>query len=357
MIWKREWKKLLKHPMMWCLFGIFMMFNGFLLWEVIGDDGEVLRGMHEELLTDGVDEAFYQEKENLYDSLDMIEVKNLKQEMYHYYPTGHYKEFIDKRYERLNERVKEIIQNKEADGISYPGSIFRLHNKLYVKVLRWVFLEMGLLILFAVLFLMDYERMNRTTGLVYSSTIGRRLQWIKWCVGVWTGIGFGVLLLGIMLMIWFLLIPYQGFWDTSVSSAIMAEPRGMLLYPFITFHKMTIAQYLLATILMGVLLVFIIGMMVGVVQLITNNSYFSFILIVLFFMAGLCISGISTESWLDIVISWNPADLWYRMGSWFMEGSLVSSFEGAEITNVIVLVVFWLIVGKKAYQYFMKKDY
>lgn len=357
MIWKREWKKLLKHPMMWCLFGIFMMFNGFLLWEVIGDDGEVLRGMHEELLTDGVDEAFYQEKRNLYDSLDMIEVKNLKQEMYHYYPTGHYKEFIDKRYERLNKRVEEIIRSKEADGISYPGSIYRLHNKLYVKVLRWVFLEMGLFILLAVLFLMDYERMNQMVELTYSSTIGRTLLWIKWRVGILTGMGFGVLLLVIMLSIWFLLIPYQGFWDTSVSAAIMTEPRGTLLYPFITFHKMTIAQYLHATILIGVLLVFIIGMIAGVVQLIANNSYYSFICIVLFFMAGICISGISAKNWLDVVISWNPADLWYRMGSWFMEGSLVSNFEGAEIINVTVQIVFWSIFGKKAYQNFMRKNF
>lgn len=356
MIWKQERKKLIKHPIMWCLFGVFMIFNAFLLWGNVGELFLELQMAHEEVLENGIDEQFYQESLKQYDELDMNSVKTLKQELYQYYPTGSYKEFIDKRYEKLNERVEEIVESKEAEGIVYPGSVYRLHNKLYVKVLRWIFLEMGFFVVVAVLFIMDYERINRTIPVTYTSKAGRKLQGIKWCAGMLEGVGFGCILLVMTLLVWFMLIPYKGFWNTSVSAALMTEPRGILTYPFITFSKMTIMQYLIATILVGICLVVIVGMIAGVVQLFTHNSYLSFICIVLFLMASLFVSGYSTQSWLDIFLSWNPADLWYRMGNWFMEGSLVSNFEGAEIINIAVQFGFWGIIGKLAYQRFIKID-
>lgn len=356
MIWKQEMKKLIKHPMMWCLLGVFLVFNGFLFWGNIGDSFQELQMAHKEVLDGGMDEGFYQEKLSLYDTLDMTDVKELKQELYQYKPTGSYKKFIDERYEKLNERVEEIVESKEAEGFVYPGSVYRLHNRFYVQVLRWVFLEIGLMVVFAVLFIMDYERTNRTISLTYTSKIGRKLQGIKWCAGMTTGIGFGGIVLGVTLWVWYQMIPYEGFWNTSVSAALMTEPRGILTYPFITFYKMTILQYLLATIAVGIFLVVIVGIIAGVIQMLINNSYLSFICIVLFLMAGLCIAGYSTQSWFDIALSWNPADLWYRMGNWFMEGSLVSNFEGAEMISLAVQAGVWGGFAKLAYQRFMRKD-
>ncbi len=356
MIWKYEAKKIVRHPMMWSLLGIFLVFNAFLLWTNIGEIGEELQEAHEHILEYGIDEAFYQDSLSKYDTLDMVAIKELKQEMYQYNPTGSYRKFIDRRYEKLNERVLEIVEDGEAEGIVYPGSVYRLHNKLYAKVLRWVFLEIGFLVIFASLFLMDYERMNKTIAVTYIGNVGRKLQWIKWCTGMMIGIGFGIMVLGVTLFAWYRTIPYKDFWNTSVSAALMTEPRGILTYPFITFHKMTILQYLLATIAVGILLVVIIGMIAGVIQMLTNNSYVSFICMVLIFMTGLCITGYSTESWFDIVLSWNPADMWYRIGNWFMEGNLVSNFEGAEMISAAVQAGVWGIFGRLAYQKWMNQD-
>lgn len=239
----------------------------------------------------------------------------------------------------------------------YPGSTFRLHNKLYVKILRSVFIELGFLILFSILFIMDYERMNNCSDLVYSSSIGRKIQLIKWGSGVMVGLGFGIMILAITLFIWFSLVEYKGFWNISISSALMTEPRGVFVYPFITFSKMTIRQYLFATIIVGMFLVIIVGMITGVAQILLKNSYMSFVSVAIFLLIGLCLSDYSTVSWLDIVLSWNPSDLWYRIGNWFMEGSLVRNFKGAEIISVSAQMIFWGFIGKLSYQNFLKTDY
>lgn len=259
MIWKQEEKKLIKTPMLWSLFVFFLLCNGMLLWGNIGDIREELQQVHGEVLEHGIDEDIYQESLSRYDLLDMVEIKELKQELYQYYPSGSYQKFVDKRYEALNVRVQEIVESGEAEGITYMGMTYRLHNKLYTKVLRWVFLEMGILTVVAVLFLMDYERFHHTVSVIYATHIGRKVQWIKWCVGMLTGLGMGLVLLGLVLTAWFWLIPYEGFWNTSISAALMTEPRGIMTYPFITFCKMTILQYLLCVIVIGIFLVVLMG--------------------------------------------------------------------------------------------------
>ena len=356
MIWKQEFRKLICHPMLWSMLCVFLVFNGFLLWVNIGDYVSEMQMVHNEILDNGINPEYYEGSLSRYDTLDMEDVKEMKQEMYRYYPTGSFKEFIDTRYEKLNERVEEIVASSEHEGSVYPGEVYRLHKKLYVNVLRWVFLEMGLLVVFTVLFIMDYERIQGTVAITYASNVGRKVQCIKWCVGILTGIAVGGILLALTLGAWFLLIPYEGFWDISMSAALLTEPRGILVYPFITFHKMTIVQYLVATILVGVLLVVILGLIVGIMQLCINNSYLSFVGIALMLLCGLYIWGFSTATWFDIVLSWNPTVLWYTMGNYFMEGNLASNFNGAEIISLSVQGVSCFVMGRFAYNKFLKRD-
>ena len=356
MIWKLEFRKLVCHPMLWSMLCVFLIFNVFLLWINIGDYALEMQMVHDEILSGGISQDYYKESLKRYDVLDMEEIKEMKQEMYRYYPSGSFKAFIDTRYKKLNERVEEILSGDEHEGNAYPGEIYRLHKTLYANVLRWVFLEMGLLVVFAVLFIMDYERIQGTVAVTYASYIGRKIQCVKWCVGIWSGIIVGAILLLLTLGAWFLLIPYDGFWDISMSAALLTEPRGILMYPFITFHKMTIAQYLAATIFVGVLLVVLLGVIAGILQLFINNSYFSFVGIALLLFSGLYIWGYSTVSWFDIVLSWNPTVLWYTMGNYFMEGNLASNFEGAEVISLMVQFITCFIVGRLMYCKFLRRD-
>lgn len=354
---RQEIRKLCRHPVMWCLLILCFSFNLLFIWSNIDEYASELGEVHDVILTKGVDEAFYKESLAIYNNLDMIQIKEMKEEMQNYHPEGSFKRFVEHRYERLNQRVKEIISNGEAKQMVYPGIVYRLHHKLYVKLLRWVFLEMALLIVFCVLYLMDYERLHRTTDIVYASTVGRRLEAIKLRSGMVAGLGFGILLLLATLVVWFCLVPYQGFLGVSISAALMTEPRGAgMMYPFITFRKLSILQYLLLTLVVGMVLVVIVGVLAGAIQFVLKNSYLSFVTEVLFLLTCLALWGQSSASWLDIAATWNPAVLWWRMGTWFMEGDVGTSFEGMEALSILVQGLIYGGLGRIGYKRFLISD-
>ena len=47
---------------------------------------------------------------SLYDKLDMIDLKEMKEEMSNYHPTGLYKKYIDTGYEKLQRRMGKNVQ-------------------------------------------------------------------------------------------------------------------------------------------------------------------------------------------------------------------------------------------------------
>lgn len=356
MIVKQEMKKLCRHPMMWCLLILCFFLNLLLLWSNLNEFYKELPTVHDDIIENGVEEEFYKNCLSIYDTLDMVEIKNMKEEMTDYHPKGSYKRFIDRRYERLNQRVKEIVKDGEAEQMIYPGIVYCLHNRFYAELLRWILLEMAILMAFCVLYLMDYERIHRTTDIVYASAVGRRLQYIKWGSGILAGLGFGILLLLATLFIWFALVPYRGFFEVSMSAALMTEPRGILLYPFITFHKLTVLQYLLLTLAVGVLLVLMIGLLTGTIQLFVKNSYLSFVIEAVLLLGCLVLWGKSSTSWFDVAATWNPAVLWWRTGTWFMEGDVGTSFEGMEPLSILVQGLLYGCLGRIGYKRFLVSD-
>lgn len=356
MIVKQEIKKLCAHPMMWCLLILCFFVNLLLLWSSLNECYKELPKVHDAILQQGVEEEFYQERLSIYDTLDMVQIKEMKEEMLDYHPKGSYKRFIDQRYKRLNQRVRDIVKDGEAEQLIYPGIVYRLHHHLYVKLLRWILLEMAVLMAFCVLYLMDYERIQRTMDIVYTSSVGRRLQYIKWGSGIMAGLGFGMVLMLATLAVWFSLVPYQGFFGVSMSAALMAEPRGILLYPFITFRKLTVLQYLLLTLIVGVLLVIIVGILTGVFQLFLKNSYLSFLMEVILLLGCIALWGQSSTSWFDVAATWNPAVLWWRVGTWFMEGDVGTSFEGMEVISILVQGLLYGCLGRIGYKRFLVSD-
>ena len=359
MIWKYETKKVLKNPVIWGLFCFFLFINGFLIWTNLdGIWGEIcdVSVLLQEEGSDALNETYLQELKKQYDSLDMMEIKETKENLYNYQATGIFEKFIDSNYTKLQERVEEIKANGEVDDVTYPGEAYRLHTKLYAKIFRAILLEMGIFVVLCILYLMDYERLQKTSSLVYSTHTGRKIQVFKWSAGLLSGLGIGCGLMAITLAAWFLSVPYKGFWNCSVSAALAMEPREMLAYPFITYEKMTILEYLIASILFGLLLLIVLGILTGVVQFLLKNSYFAVLAIVILLLGDLYLTTISFGSVWDLVVSWNLAYLWSSSGAWFMENNLIDSFQGAQVVNAgIQLVVFgglWSLLYKR----FQKKD-
>ncbi|MDO5409467.1 MAG: hypothetical protein Q4F21_03325 [Lachnospiraceae bacterium] len=396
-MFRNEMKKLLTHPVLWCLFIVCMLYNLFLLWVHVEPMREELLVVHklaaetvtesrsggkliersggksdgkstersggksneksdaekriEEIYTAGSLEA-----SELYDRVNMIEIKDLKEELQEYHPKGTYKRYIDTGYERLQRRVEEIRKNGEEMQAFYPGIYYELHNVLYHRIIKPVLLEMMLIMSIGILFLMDYERMQKTGELVYSSKAGRRIQKIKIKAGLSTGFLFCIVLLFSVLAIYFSKISYQGLWDVSVSSAMLAEYRGILFYPFITYVPMNIWQYLLATITIALLLVLVIGLLTAGIYLFLQNSYFSFLLEILLLFFFRFLAEYSTVTFWDVICKMNPTMLWFYCGRWFMEENLELCFPGNEALSLAIQFLAAGIVLCLVYRKFLKSD-
>ncbi|MDY2629216.1 MAG: hypothetical protein SOW08_13055 [Lachnospiraceae bacterium] len=358
MIFKEEFKKLFLNPFLWCLLLFFSIYNLFLIWAYVGAGREELQAVHEEIMEIGVDPEAYEEKientaededsilsfymscilrcRSLYDKLDMIDLKEMKEEMSDYHPTGLYKKYIDTGYERLQNRVEQIRGSKKENQGFYPGEYYGLQGILYGKIMKTIIAEMALLMICSVLYLMDYERNQKTEELVYVSRMGKNVQKIKISAGLLAGLLTGCILMGITLTGYFTQVSYEGLWDVSVSTSLMAESRGVLFYPFITFFPMTVRIYLAASIVTILLLVLGIGILTAGIQLVVRSSYISFILEALLFLLLFFLAGLKTVTFLDVIFAMNPVTLWYTCRVWFMENDPALCFPGSEAVSLLL---------------------
>jgi len=385
-IFRLETAKLLKSPMLWLLPAIFFLLNFTMIYNTYGYQevhGEISQ-VHGAILDYGValpkpvknsKESNSQSSGNeladfyvsyvdtyrtLYDTLDMTKIKERKQQMYQYYPTGAYKDFVDSNYRKLQERVEEIKKTGEGQYGFYPGRAYRIHGHLYANLTQTLLLQSAILIVLCVLYLMGYERVHLTQNLVLTSRTGKGIMRDKALAGLTIGMLSSVLLFACTYSVFFYHVDFQGLWDVPVSSAILAEERmQVLLYPFITFWKITVKEYFILSMLVSFLLLLSVGCFIVAVHMFLQNSYLAFLLQILLNMGMFVIlSNVNTATFLDLIKALNPIYLWGECGTWFMENSLILSFPGSEFLTLgisLLAAILFLAGGKAWYRRWEEK--
>ncbi len=360
-----EQKKLYRFPVIWFIFVLFLSFNVFTIYGMVGnsDFRENIEAVYDVITgkkTGGEYYDFYEQYKkdysDIYINFNMNEIKNMKEDMSKFYPSGSYKEFIDNNYKKLQKRVEEIIASNDTDADFYPGDSFQIHGKLY-KFLSQCIIEMMLIMCFSVLYLMDFERINRTEDIVFSSSTGRKNMWIKWCAGIFNGLVFSVILIVAGLTLFFTYVPMKGLMDVPISSYMVMESSGILEYPFISFVRLTIRQELILNIVTAFLIVLLAGVIAGAVHIFVNNSYISMICIAAGFV-GLMWFGLTIQraDWIKTFACMNPAVLWLCCGRWFIENDMAVSFNWSEFWNLGVWGIMAVLLGMCGMRCFKKKD-
>lgn len=374
-IHKYECLKVIKSPVIWLLLVSFLVLNVLQIRECTGmgvqENKDSVKSMHKAVLMYGVDlnhskvenpasdygqsyKEYVKTYSSLYDSLDMMSILKQKEKIYNYHPTGAYAHYIEQNYKKLQGRVQEMKQSGEGNYGFYPGLIYEFHSTLYGKIGQNLLIEMAVLVVLCVLLLMDYERIHKTRDIVIATKVGKKSMKKKAFIGCLFGLFYsGLLMLGTYLY-FFLHISFQGLWKVPIASSIMAEKQGLLFYPFITFWKLTEIQYFILNILTSIgFLVLIAGITIAL-QLLLQNSYFTFLVESLFYM-GLYVFAWYFEAinFLDvIIILMNPITLWRTCGSWFMEADLRIAFAGNEfwcLGSCAIITILVLLVGKRRY--------
>ena len=162
--------------------------------------------------------------------------------------------------------------------------------------------------------------------------------------------------MGITLTGYFTQVSYEGLWDVSVSTSLMAENRGVLFYPFITFLPMTVRTYLAASIVTALFLVLGTGILTAGIQLMIHSSCISFILEALLFLMFFFLAGLKTVTFLDVIFAMNPVMLWYTCRVWFMENDLALCFPGSEAVSLLLQFLTAGILLAGSWKQFRKKD-
>lgn len=171
--------------------------------------------------------------------------------------------------------MEEIKSDKEYNDAFYPGQYYKIHSLLYSKLGKKLIVEMSLLMALSILFIMDYERLQKTNDLVDATRTGKRIMDYKAFAGTLSGILFSAILCSVTWIYFFYCVSFKGLWNVSVASTLVAEKRySGLFYPFVTFFKITQIQYLILTLTVYLGIILLIALATITIQFLLRNSYF-----------------------------------------------------------------------------------
>ncbi|XZK31052.1 hypothetical protein ACSXCN_05920 [Clostridium perfringens] len=254
---------------------------------------------------------------------------------------------VRKNYEDLGERLQELKSNGEHKNLFFFGVNYRTQNLLYKKVIGACLIEIMILVVLGVVFLINYERENKTLGLVSTTKRGRNLIKDKAIVGLMYSILVAIIILGITLIVYFSVFDYSKIWNVPISSALNWE-----VGPHISWYNLTVLQNLLLSI--GVVL--IISLISGGISLslclFLKSSYKAFFAFFILFGGLFMLPGLfSMSSKLVIWSYFNIFILTLNSQKWFAEaGALLTSkyyIEGTLISNGIIVTIISLILIKR----------
>ena len=362
-----EIKRLMRMPILWGLLVVFIGFNVFMVYTELGyrDIREDTFGIYDLILSrssnlDTDNQTSISQDKNeyekmyddyirdyicIYDRLDMHGVKEMKENMLNFHPTGAYKTFIDRNYDKLNLRVAEIIESGDYRADFYPGDIFKVHKRLYT-LLKIISIEAIIITCLSILYIMDIDRLCDTRSLVCSSKLGRSSIIIKFYAGLLFGTLQCAILFSTGICAFVIFTPLSKLWGIPVSSAMVMESSGLWEYPFITFVRLDIGTELLLAITSVIILNALLGLISGAVQLFTHNSYISMLLVSLGFVALLAAPlAARSQTVFKTAVLLNPAVMWQYCGRWFIEHNPALSFAWSEFWTIGI----WSTIGIVAF--------
>lgn len=371
MFFRSEIMKIFRFRIFWIMIAACLLFNGFIIisgCSFTGKGTDIINSYVRTGVQPSDDEwdfcgDFDDSKANaLHQYYDRLDIKALLKQVG--VITGDnsdaMKQFADKIYDGVEKRIEEIKADGEAEDEYYVGTTFGLHNTLYGTVLHTVLFECAVIATLITAYITNYEEIFHTHQSVYSSKRGRSLVFSKGLAGAAATIAASLILIGVTLLGFFIRVPQLGsFLRSSVSSAMATEPRGILLYPFITWVKMSQLQYLLAVIGLMLAYALVACLITFVFSFLSSNAFlnaaFTALTYLIFFAVWF---GFSNGTIFSLVQVFNPSIAMYGMNGWFMEFVLnpMTSYPGYETAVAFIYIVLALVITVPLWKKFKKKD-
>ncbi len=233
---------------------------------------------------------------------------------------GAHAERVRTKYEALQSVVDRKAAAAEKPPVYFGGRMTDLEVLLFGKLLKYISQEIGVLALLSALLSAVYEQMRGTERLIYASKIGRKVQLAKLWAALSTSAALSLLVIGSSLLMFFAWFDFSIPWQADVASVFdhaLGESK-----PFITWHDLTVAEYLGATLAISLGLALccgLIGFAAGTGFCGVYAAFGACVLLAAFDLIArsplLPVGSIIRSAW-----SLNPMWMWRNSGTWFTDG-------------------------------------
>lgn len=337
-----EWRKLARAPMLWIGLALCLGFN--CLWMTsAGPQREIF------------DQSMQSDHtpENVFEGYDIGELT----EFYCYWlgdsPAG---KWMARKYEKLQPRAEHLAESGAALDF-YAGPITEsLHELLFGSLFRLILGEAAVLGMLAMLYLLGYEDIQRTTAAVCASRTGRRLYRAKVLAGLAAAGGGYVLLAAGTLGVYFSLWDYSDIWSSSISSGFNRLTDMLYSRPVLTWADFTVGRYLAAELALGLVLIAVFALLAAVCGTLVRHTYLAALTLIVLCLGGLVAPSICGEAgfWtLYALFMFGPVLVLLNPGGWFTELGLNGFVPWQEtVTAALWLgllgVGLWLALGRSA---------
>lgn len=367
---KSEIKKIFRFCLFWIILAVFLVFNTFLIVTNFDFTGDGVKTVNSYVRSNvkpedeyGFCDDFDYAKENAvhdyYDNLSARSLLKLAASFQADKNSDTVNKIVEKNYEKVDKRIQQIKSDGEAEDVYYVGTTFGLHTELYGTVLYLVLIECLFVAILMTAYLLDYEKIFHTHQNVYSSKRGRSVVFSKCLAAVCTTVFASVVLITVTLIVFFCRVPHLwSFMQSSVSSAMATEKR-FLIYPFITWVKMSQFQYLLAVAALMIVYAALASFITFALSFVSKNAFINSALTAILYFAFFAVwFGFSNATVLSFVQVFNPSMAMYNMKGWFMEFVMnpMTSYPGYETAVAFTYIVLTVIVIIPLWKSFKKRD-
>ncbi|MGI5896751.1 MAG: hypothetical protein ACOX6U_07305 [Oscillospiraceae bacterium] len=259
--------------------------------------------------------------------------------------------------------LQPVIDRLAAEGADADLYAADLSNELFRQLfdaLLHTLLTEGILLAFlSVLLSMGSEALHRTSALVLSSRIGRKIAFTKASAGTLCGLVFYALLNAVSLPFYFLQWDYTGFWNSSISTSFHVSPEYLGARPFLTWTEMTVGQYFWMQLALSAALVLVFCLMGTLTGILVRNTYAAFVVVLAVGMLLLLLPGwFATLHWFWAMFAFllSPFQIWSLQNSWFTDLGSNSLWAWWEISGVFLSGLVFVLLLIAAYKWYRRKD-
>lgn len=254
-------------------------------------------------------------------------------------------------FDQWHARFNEIVETNEYKQWFFIGE-YRMHSELFRSLMKNLALEGVLLIVLLTALITNYEFENRTQLVTYATKKGRGLIWHKGMASLICSLIVICALFGISLATFFVVYDYSAVWQTYISSGMNWEYK----LPYITWWPIPLWQYLFLVVTILLVILLIISMLTFTISIFVRNSYFSWLICVLFLVAMYVIPSYFINSTWQWLMHFNITLLLLNPHMYFSGGMTFMMTQYHEVWTVLI----WLFLASTgsfyAIRYFNRKD-